>query len=198
MCIDSQHSDKYENELSYWQKRYSIEGNKLWNNWYKADMLGLANETNQDFIIDKVVADFGCGPRGSLCWATKAKERIGIDVLTDEYENLRSKPHNMRYVKSSEKEIPLPKASIDIIYTINSLDHVFDLPTMCKEITRVLRRGGLLLGSFNLNEPITPCEPQTLNFETLREHLLGDYFVQTRKIEKKEKKDLLKVRAIKS
>jgi SAM-dependent methyltransferase len=52
------------------------------------------------------------------------------------------------------------------------MDHVDDFPTMCGEIIRVLRPGGLLIGSFNLEEPPTLWEPQTLNMEIIQRNLL--------------------------
>jgi len=68
-------------QLWYWQGRWLAEGRKLRNDHYESLMLAVADERSPAFLHAKVVADFGCGPRGSLCWATSARERIGIDVL---------------------------------------------------------------------------------------------------------------------
>ena len=46
-------------------------------------MLAMAEEPTADFLAGKIVAAFGCGPRGSLVWAPNALLRIGIDVLAD-------------------------------------------------------------------------------------------------------------------
>src|SRR6185437_14216387 len=109
--------------------------------YYERLMLGMAEEPNADFLSGKIVADFGCGPCGTLVWAPHALVRIGIDVLADRYadefpEVIRS--HGMIYVKSTEKVIPLPSDSVDVLFTLNAIDHVSDFPAMCSEIIRVI------------------------------------------------------------
>jgi len=140
-------------------------------------MLGMAEEPNEDFLKGRVVADFGCGPRGSLVWAKSAQIRIGIDVLANRYadefrDNIIS--HGMIYVTCTENVIPLPSDFVDIMFTLNSIDHVDNFPEMCKEIFRVIKPGGLFIGSFNLEEPPTPAEPQQLNEEIIKKSLLDN------------------------
>lgn len=165
--------DKYEEELRFWLKEYEREGGQFENGWYRQIMLAMAGEQDENFLAGKVVADFGCGPRGSLQWANVAKERIGIDILAEKYaEAFDLSSHGMRYISSSEKDIPLPSASVDYVFTINAMDHVDNFPRMCSELLRVLKPGGEFIGSFNLHEPPTPCEPQSLDEEIIRKHLL--------------------------
>jgi ubiquinone/menaquinone biosynthesis C-methylase UbiE len=192
------HTEKHKHELAYWKRMFVNENKTLLNSWYERDMLALAKEVDQSFIKDKVVADFGCGPRGSLCWATEAQERIGIDVLVKEYRRrFLIKSHNINYIKSEEEKIPLPDEHVDILFTVNSLDHVDNFPKMCEEITRIIKRGGILFGSFNLNEKPTDCEPQTLNDIKLNDFLLDKYDIQSYEIVEKKNKHILEVKAIK-
>ena len=79
----------------------------------------------------------------------------------------------MVYLKSTESVIPLPSDFVDIIFTLNALDHVDNFSDMCNEIIRVLKPGGEFIGSFNLEEPVTPCEPQQLNEKIIKENLLN-------------------------
>ena len=172
-------------ELSFWRSRYRIEGGRFNNSHYQEILLAMANEPDQTFLEGKVVADFGCGPRGSLVWADAASIRIGIDVLADRYADeftgdLTS--HNMLYVKSTEKVIPLPTGLVDVMFTLNAMDHVEDFPLMCREILRVLRPGGLLVGSFNLGEPPTPEEPQQLDEAAINRHLLDRLEVESYRV----------------
>jgi hypothetical protein len=57
----------------------------------------------------------------------KALMRIGIDVLVpryvDEFPTEYTK-HEMLYVTSTEKAVPIPDAFCDVIYSVISLDHV--------------------------------------------------------------------------
>lgn len=170
--------DKYAGELAYWKAVFNNNHQHFKNQHYKQMMLDIACETNDMFWKDKVVVDFGCGPCGSLAWTDTPAVKIGIDVLSSVYmdnfgEELAS--HNMIYVTSSEKRIPLPSNYADCLLTINSLDHVDSLNSMSNELNRILKPGGVLLGSFNLNEPVTECEPQTLTEKILKETLLVQF-----------------------
>jgi SAM-dependent methyltransferase len=168
---------KYSAELAFWKSRLEINQGVFYNGHYERIMLAMALEPDPDFVLGKVVADFGCGPRGSLVWASAAALRIGIDVLADVYadeftDNIIS--HGMIYLKSTEQVIPLPSAMVDILFTMNAIDHVDNFEKMCAEILRVLKPGGTFIGSFNLEEPATSTEPQHLTEKRIKEVLL-DY-----------------------
>lgn len=180
--------DKHDSELSFWKQYLRETGFDDRQNYFRHYLLAIAQEPDDSFLQGKVVADFGCGPLGSLTWARTASVRVGIDVLTDQY--LQAFPdyllrHDMIYLKSTEKIIPLPTAFVDAMFTLNALDHVHDLDAMCREIRRVLKPGGLLIGSFNLEEPPTPCEPQVLNEDNLREHLLQHFATDSYRLARK-------------
>lgn len=164
---------KYAHELSYWMGRWYSERKGLSNAHYERLMLSIAGESDARFLNGKVVADFGCGPRGSLCWATAAKERIGIDVLAHAYRRFGIERHNMRYVQCTERSVPLPANSVDVLFTLNAMDHVDSFVQMSREVVRVLGPCGEFIGSLNLDEPPTTCEPQTLTEDVVREHLLN-------------------------
>ena len=168
---------KYNEELAFWRERFEAGqlSDPATGAGYERLMLGMAEEPNAEFLHGKIVADFGCGPCGSLVWARNALLRIGIDVLADRYADefpntIRS--HGMIYVKSTEKIIPLPSDFVDVLFTMNAIDHVSDFPAMCGEIIRVIRPGGLFIASFNLNEPSQITEPQQLNEAAIAVHLL--------------------------
>lgn len=151
-------------------------------------MLGMAEEGSGDFLAGKIVADFGCGPRGSLAWARCAALRIGIDVLADRYadaftENITS--HDMIYLKSTEHVIPMPSDFVDVMFTLNAIDHVDHFSVMCNEIVRVIKPGGLFIGSFNLEEEATACEPQQLNEAIIQANLLNQLDVLSYRITQK-------------
>ena len=170
---------KWSSELAYWREQWS-QG-RFDNSYYQHLMLAIAGETSPEFLAGQCVADFGCGPQGSLCWAKPARMRIGIDVLADRYSDFGIAAHDMCYVRSSETGIPLPSAYVDVVFTVNALDHVERLGTMCSEILRILRPGGELIGSFNIDEPPTVTEPQTLTEGALQEHLLRHLRIVSRR-----------------
>jgi SAM-dependent methyltransferase len=169
------HPDKYAAELAFWQGRYEVDHGRFGNAHFRRIMLAMAGEASDAFLTGKVVGDFGCGPRGSLAWAAACALRVGIDVLVDRYADLFSDSiltHNMLYVKSTERVIPIPTGFFDVLYTLNALDHVDDFPVMCAELLRVLRPGGRLIAGFNLEEPPTTTEPQHLTEALIDRYLL--------------------------
>jgi SAM-dependent methyltransferase len=179
---------KHDAELNFWRSKLEMDKGRFGNSHFQRLLLAMADEANGDFLSGKIVADFGCGPRGSLVWASSALLRIGIDVLADRYadefkENIVS--HGMIYLKCTEKVIPLPPDFVDIIFTLNAMDHVDNFPIMCKEIIRVLKPGGELIGSFNLEEPRSTCEPQRLNEGIIKENLLKHLEMQSYRTNKK-------------
>lgn len=169
-------------ELSFWRSKLAFDNGTFSNSHYKKLMLGMAEESTDSFLKGKIVADFGCGPRGSLAWAKSASLRIGIDVLADRYADeftTNIKSHGMIYLKSTEKVIPLPSELVDVMYTLNAIDHVNNFPIICAEIVRVLKPGGVFIGSFNLEEPASRCEPQQLNEQVIKENLLNNLEIQS-------------------
>jgi ubiquinone/menaquinone biosynthesis C-methylase UbiE len=137
---------KYVEEITYWQNEWAA--GRFDNEHYERTMLMLAQEPDGEFLRDKVVADFGCGPQGSLCWAKMARARIGIDVLADAYAQFKIHDQDMIYVSSSERSIPLPSNYVDVIFTMNAMDHVSSLSTMAAEVVRVVAPGGLFIGAY--------------------------------------------------
>lgn len=164
---------KYASQLAFWDQYWVECGGRFPNAHYRRVMLAMAGRENEDFLRDKIVADFGCGPAGSLCWATPARQRVGIDVLADAYSRFGTTAHDMSYIQSSEHAIPLPSGCVDVLFTLNALDHVSRLRSMCRELVRILTPRGEFFGSFNLHEPRAACEPQKLTEALLRRRLLG-------------------------
>jgi SAM-dependent methyltransferase len=165
--------DKYQAELNYWKELYSTSDNNFNNSWYANIMIPMSGEINDEFLRNKIVADFGCGPAGSLLWAKAARERIGIDVLSDKYAKLFDlTKHDIRYVTCSETHINLEDNSVDMLYTLNAMDHTEFFDIISRECLRILKPGGQFFGSFNLNEPVTVNEPQVLTESLIQRHIL--------------------------
>lgn len=179
---------KHYEELRFWKQRFEDENGKFKNDFYSELLLNMAEEKCDNFLKGKTVADFGCGPRGSLVWAKSADLRIGIDVLIDLYANEFTEDitsHNTIYVKSTEKVIPLPNEFVDVLFTLNAMDHVNNFTVMCSEALRIIKPGGLFIGGFNLEEPPTACEPHQLNEQIIRTNLLDYLQIESLRITKK-------------
>jgi len=174
---------KEAHELSYWNGRVAAES-VLHNEHYQffyTEFFGL----DLSFYQGKKILDIGCGPRGSLEWATEASERVGLDPLATEYLKMGASRHQMRYVDAPSEHIPFPDGHFDVVCSFNSLDHVGDLDLTTAEIKRVLKPSGLFLLITEINHPATACEPivikdvasvfaDAFEIESLRTYEIGD------------------------
>jgi SAM-dependent methyltransferase len=100
-------------------------------------------------------------------------------VLVEAYAQFGIKAHDMVYVESTEARIPLPTGYVDVMFTLNAMDHVSDFEAVCEELRRVMAPGAILIGSFNLDEEPTLCEPQTLTEERVKQVLLRHFEIET-------------------
>lgn len=152
-------------ELSYWSELKDIEG-QFYNGWFERFYTSHFDLTVDDYV-DKRVLDIGCGPRGSLEWATMARERVGIDPLAEEYLKLGAADHAMTYVATGAESIPYPDGYFDFVCSVNSLDHVDDLQATIAEIKRVTSVGGLLLLLTDVHDEPTPQEPICFDWDVV-------------------------------
>jgi len=164
---------KEKNELNYWKERKNKEGT-LSNDHYEyfyTTHFGI----KKSYYNNKVILDIGCGPRGSLEWAFRAKRRIGLDPLAKEYLSLGANNHKMEYFDSPSENIPLKKEECDAVFSFNSLDHVQNVEKTITEIKRVTRPGGIFLLLIEVNHPPTACEPHQLNVRQIIEALSPEF-----------------------
>ena len=98
----------------------------------------------------KTVLDLGCN-RGYLLHSFLEHEKfeaIGADIHYLE-EAMDQYGDHIRFVQSSPTSIPLPTASVDVVYTIDTIEHLSKPKEILREVFRVLRPGGVFLVHFN-------------------------------------------------
>ena len=163
---------KKNSELSFWVSRLKEEGCPANEPGYYAKfMMDMGGIADPSFFDDKVCLDIGCGPRGSLTWLANARARIGVDPLADAYMEFGIGRHPMVYLACGVEQVPLPSRYVDVVFSMNSLDHVDDIKAACREIRRILKPGGHFIASLNLDEPRSITEPWTLSEAFLAKNL---------------------------
>jgi 2-polyprenyl-6-hydroxyphenyl methylase / 3-demethylubiquinone-9 3-methyltransferase len=96
------------------------------------------------------VLDVGCG--GGLLseeFARMGFITTGIDPSEISLKTAinHAKENNLaiNYVKASGENIPFPSRSFDIVICCDVLEHVYDLPKVISEISRVLKKDGIFI-----------------------------------------------------
>ena len=154
---------KGDAEMAYWSERGAREG-VLGNAHYErvfTTQFGL----DARFFDAKRVLYVGCGPRGSMEWATAAAQRVGLDPLVGRYRALGIDRHAMQYVAAPAERIPFGDASFDIVASLNSLDHVDDVAAAVAEITRVAAPAATWLLTVEIGHEPTATEPHSLGWD---------------------------------
>ena len=176
---------KHSDELSFWRSWVAENGCEPETEYYRKFMTDMGNVHDLSFFQDKICLDIGCGPKGSLIWLTNARYAIGLDPLAESYTEFRIHQHRMLYLNARVEQIPLPSAYVDVVFSMNSLDHVDNLQQACSEVRRVLKPGGHFIGSLNLEEPQTSTEPWTLTEELLNKLLFAGWDTEFYKVRPK-------------
>ena len=168
---------KGQAEIDFWADRAASEGT-LSHDHYREFYTSYFGLTEEDYRGRKVL-DVGCGPRGSLEWASMATERVGLDPLVGQYRALGIDRHAMQYVEAPAEKMPFEAGRFDIVTSFNSLDHVDDLAEALGEVHRVLKTGGRFLLITEVNHAPTPTEPVEVSEQALRAKLERDYVIRS-------------------
>lgn len=99
-------------------------------------------------IEDKVVLDIASGSGyGTKILAESAKYVYGVDVneTAINYSKKHYSGKNIEYLVGDGESIPLGDASVDIVVTFETIEHIKDYKKFLKEVSRVLKKDGLLI-----------------------------------------------------
>lgn len=89
----------------------------------------------------KVVVDIGSGPISALRFI-KAKTKIAVDPLIEEYRKVHLLDPGIEWVVGSGEKLSLPDKFTDLVICMNTLDHVKSPKVVIGEVSRILRAGG--------------------------------------------------------
>jgi O-antigen biosynthesis protein len=105
----------------------------------------------------KVVLDLACGEGyGSALLCTAAHSVVGVDVAQEAVEHARATyghVPNLRFEVASATQTGLPTASVDMVVSFETIEHLAEQAEMLAEIRRVLKPEGLLVMS-SPNRPV--------------------------------------------
>ncbi|MBV9695032.1 MAG: class I SAM-dependent methyltransferase [Alphaproteobacteria bacterium] len=147
-------------EFRYWKKKQTeeVELRNTHYAWFYTECFGLEPK---DYAGRRLL-DVGCGPRGSLEWATAARETVGVDPLADRYRSLQVRDRRVTMVNAYAEAMPFTNGYFDDAFCFNALDHTGDFRKALVEIARVLKPGGRFLLITEVNHEPTLAEPNCI------------------------------------
>jgi ubiquinone/menaquinone biosynthesis C-methylase UbiE len=103
------------------------------------------------FAAGKAVVDVACGEGyGSALLARHASRVTGVDASADTVAAARRRygnAANLAYVEGRCEALPFPEASIDLVVSFETLEHLENPRAFLAEAARVLRAAGILIVS---------------------------------------------------
>ena len=100
------------------------------------------------FVADKDVLDIASGEGYGSAWlARHARSVIGVDISpeTVAHAKVRYAAGNLEYRVGSCSAIPLGEATVDVVISFETIEHLHEHEEMMREVKRVLRPGGVLV-----------------------------------------------------
>ena len=92
----------------------------------------------------------GEGYGSAMLAAAKARSVVGVDISAEAVRHAQRTyggTKNLRYIEGSATAIPLADASIDVVVSFETIEHLVEQEEMLMEIRRVLRPDGFLVMS---------------------------------------------------
>ena len=155
----SQWSVAQTRERKYYETRAtSHEGNgQVYAEFHAPFWKGiLARLSELQFHADGCYVDVGCGPNPIVAFVEQGR-RIGVDPLMPFYQENFVFPEGFEAHEGTIEELgPVADGSADVIFSMNNIDHIADLPQAAKALRSKLKPDGFLVLSVNVGgNPVT-------------------------------------------
>jgi GT2 family glycosyltransferase/tRNA G46 methylase TrmB len=115
----------------------------------------------RDLCRGKVVLDIASGEGyGSALLSQVARSVIGVEVSADAVAHASAAyaRQNLRFIVGDARAIPLESASVDIVVSFETIEHIYEQENFLAEARRVLRPGGTLLMSTPNRDVYSPYD----------------------------------------
>ena len=122
----------------------TVPGIPAENYWFRRHEIAYAFA--QPLVAGLTVLEVGCGEGyGTAMLARTASSVLGIDYDAITIAHAASRYPRARFARGNLAALPVRSASVDLVATLQVIEHVWNHPEFVRECLRVLRPGGLLL-----------------------------------------------------
>lgn len=191
-------ANKDQEELAWWrwlirteEGRRSLPGGepfeRVFGGWQRDRLrelgrnLGLETDDDLDaWCARQSAVEIGAGPYPALAAAPGWRRAVAVDPLAAGYAAeglLAGAARHVVYMEAPGERVPLPTASADLVIIENALDHVSDPAAVLREISRLLRPGGLLWLLVDLSNHRDHMHPHCFDAAAVRALLGATGFV---------------------
>ena len=135
-----------------------------------------------------VVLDLGCGEGyGAAAVAAAARDVVAVDYDPTVVAHVRARYPALRVVRADLQRLPVADASVEVVVTLQTIEHLHDQPGFVAECARVLRPSGTFVVSTpnrltfspGRDTPLNPFHTRELDAAELAE-LLAPHFTVSR------------------
>lgn len=118
---------------------------------HKVSREGLFSRLSPMLVNAKTVLDLGCGTGAAirpLARHFRGARIIGVDISEGMLARCRSRRYwftKTAFLQADARALPFPDGSVDVVFSNLMLPWVDDLPSVAREVARVLREDGLFV-----------------------------------------------------
>jgi SAM-dependent methyltransferase len=165
----------------------TVPGIESENYWFRRHEA--AYEFAAPLVAGCTVLEVGCGEGyGTAMLAGCAERILGVDYDALSTAHAAATYPTARFARANLAALPIPSESVDVVVTLQVIEHVWDHAGFVRECVRVLRRGGLLFVttpnrltfSPGLDKPVNPFHTKEFTAAELLDLLTSHGLVQHR------------------
>jgi SAM-dependent methyltransferase len=124
----------------------TVPGVAAENYWFRRHEA--AYEFAVPYVAGRSVLEVGCGEGyGTALLASSASRVLGVDYDPLTAGHAAARYPQASFVRANLAALPVPSESVDVVATLQVIEHVWNHPEFVRECLRALRPGGLLLVS---------------------------------------------------
>jgi SAM-dependent methyltransferase len=151
-------SEAQDYELGFWNNvAKDIDsgfGDLGWYRWRADQLINRLKRLNLHRLTsgNARIIEVGSGPVG-VCTFFPGAERLAVDPLMDQYSShpafAKARDPEVKYLQGVRERLPSPSSHYDLAIIENCIDHVHDVDAVMRELSRVLKPGGILYLTVN-------------------------------------------------